>query len=232
MVGTGDVLGHAIGQVISFGVAVSVSPLAIIAVILMLSTPAGRANSLSFLAGWVLGLATLGTLVLLVADGADAAEGSEPADWVGVVQIVLAALLLLVAVRQWRQRPSRAEEAELAGWMQGIADFTPMRSATTAILIAAVKPKNLLLTVGAATAIAETGASSGQQATALAVFVVVGTLGPAIPVAVYFVMRDRAAGILDGMRTWMVRENTTIIIVLCLIVAAKLLGDAIPTLSS
>ena len=225
-------MGHAIGQVISFGVGVSLSPLAVITVILMLSKPTGRANGVSFLVGWVLGLAVLGTLVLLIADGADASEGGAPADWVSIVQIVLSVLLLAVAARQWRGRPSGDGELELPGWMRSVETFTPMKSASTAIVISAVKPKNLLLTVGAASAIAETGASTGQQATALAVFVLIGTLGPGIPVAIYFLMRDRAASILDGMRTWMVRENTTIIIVLCLIIAAKLVGDAVSTLSS
>ena len=115
--------------------------------------------------------------------------------------------------------------------MQSIETFTPMKSATTAVLFSSVKPKNLLLTIGAATATAETGASTGQQASALAVFVILGTLGPAIPVAIYFLGRDRAESILTAMRDWMVRENATVIMVLCLVIAAKLTGDAIGTLA-
>ena len=102
--------------------------------------------------------------------------------------------------------------------MQSVATFTPVRSATTAILIAAVKPKNLLLTIGAATAIAETGAGTGQQASALAIFGMIGTLGPGIPVAIYLLIARpsrahprRHARVDDA-------GNTTIIIVLCLIV--------------
>jgi hypothetical protein len=165
--------------------------------------------------------------VLLIADEADASEGGAPSDWVGVLKLVLAALLLFVAARQWSGRPRDDTDAELPAWMQSVETFTPLKSATVAVLFSSVKPKNLLLTIGAATAIAETGTSTGEQATALAVFVILGTLGPGVPVAIYFLMRDRAATILAAMRDWMARENTTVIMVLCLVIAAKLIGDAV-----
>ena len=101
-----------------------------------------------------------------------------------------------------------------------------------AVLFSSVKPKNLLLTIAAATAIAETGAGAGNQAIAMAIFVVLGTLGPGIPVAIYFLMGQRAASILSAMRDWMVRENNTIIVVLCVVMGAKLTGDALSTLAS
>ena len=50
------------------------------------------------------------------------------------------------------------------------------------VALSAVNPKNLLLTVAAASAIAQTGVDAGSQAVALAVFIVIGTLGPGLPV--------------------------------------------------
>ena len=44
-------------------------------------------------------------------------------------------------------------------------------------------------------------------------------------------MRERGAATLAAMRTWMERENTTIIVVLCLVLAAKLAGDGISALA-
>jgi hypothetical protein len=44
-------MGQAIGQVISFGVGVALSPVPIIAVVLVLATPKGRINGLVFVAG-------------------------------------------------------------------------------------------------------------------------------------------------------------------------------------
>jgi threonine/homoserine/homoserine lactone efflux protein len=62
-------IGQAIGQALPFGVGVALSPVPIIAVVLMLSTPKGRVNGLAFLLGWVVGIAVLGTIVLLAREG-------------------------------------------------------------------------------------------------------------------------------------------------------------------
>jgi threonine/homoserine/homoserine lactone efflux protein len=223
-------MADAIGQVLSLGVVVALSPVPIIAVVLMLGTPRARVNGPAFLLGWIAGLAVVGTIVLLVAGGADASEDQQPADWVGVVKIVLGVLLALVAVRQWRARPRAGEQAAMPKWMQAIDGFTPARSMGIAAVLAAVNPKNLLLTVGAGAAIAQTGAGAGDQAVALAVFVLIGTLGPGLPVAIYFLAGRRAGHVLDELKTWMAANNTAIMAVLCLVIGVKLIGDGISVL--
>jgi threonine/homoserine/homoserine lactone efflux protein len=224
-------MADAIGQVLSLGVGVALSPVPIIAVVLMLGTPRARANGPAFVLGWVAGLTAVGAVVLLVSSGADASEGGEPADWVGVLKLALGLLLLLVAARTWRVRPRGEREGELPKWMQTIDRFTAARSVGFGALLSGVNPKNLLLTVGAAAAIAQTGVSAGEQAIALAVFVVVGTLGPGIPVAIYFAMGERAERLLGELKAWMAEHNAAIMAVLCLIIAAKLIGDGVSGLS-
>jgi hypothetical protein len=98
-------MGQAIGQVLSFGVGVALSPVPIIAVVLMLSTPKGRSNGLAFLAGWILGIAALGTIVLVVASGASASKHGAPATWVSILKVVLGVLLLLVAAKSGADGP-------------------------------------------------------------------------------------------------------------------------------
>jgi threonine/homoserine/homoserine lactone efflux protein len=220
-------LADAIGQVLSLAVGVALSPVPIIAVVLMLSTPRARVNGPAFVLGWVVGLAVVGAIVLVAAGGAGANEDAEPATWVDVLEIVLGVLLALVAVRQWRGRPRAGEAAPLPKWMRTIDTFTPGRSLGIAVALSAVNPKNLLLTVGAAAAIAQTGAETGEQAVALAVFVLVGTLGPGAPVAIYFALGERAHRLLDELKAWMGAHNAAIMAVLCLVIGAKLIGDGI-----
>jgi len=219
-------MSEAIGQVVSFGVGVSLSPIPIIAVVLMLATPRGQTVGPAFLVGWVLGLAVVGTITLVVSSGADASSSSS-SDGVGWVKIVLGVLLLLVAVRQWRGRPRGDAEPEMPKWMASIDSFTPIKATGLGVLLSGLNPKNLLLVVGAGLAIAQTGASTEDQAVALAVFVVLGTIGPAVPVAVYFLMRDRADPLLGELKHWMTRSNAAIMAVLCLVIGAKLIGDGI-----
>jgi threonine/homoserine/homoserine lactone efflux protein len=224
-------VGQAIAQVLSLGVGVALSPLPIIAVVLILGTPRARADGPAFVAGWVLGLAVVGTLVLVVASGADASESGEPATWVAILQLVLGCLLALVAVRQWRGRPQEGEEGALPKWMQTIDRFGPGQALGMGVLLSAINPKNLLLTVAAASAIAQTGIDTGQEAVALALFIVIGTLGPGLPVAIYFALGTRAERVLGELKSWMAAHNAAIMAVLCLVIGAKLIGDAIAGLS-
>jgi threonine/homoserine/homoserine lactone efflux protein len=224
-------VGEAVGEVLAFGVGVAVSPLAVIAVVVMLDARNGRAAGVAFLAAWAAGLAGVGTLAVLLADGADASDAGAPATWVSVLKLVIAALLLVVAARQWRGRPAAGERPELPGWMTGLDGITPRRSAGLALVFACVKPKNLLLTIGAALAVAQTGADPGAQAAALVVFVLLGSLAPGVPVAIHVALRERGAATLTAMRGWMERENATVIVVLCVVLAAKLAVDGVSALA-
>jgi threonine/homoserine/homoserine lactone efflux protein len=220
-------MSEAIGQVLSFGVGVALSPIPIIGVVLMLGTARARSNGPAFILGWILGLAVAGTIVLLVSSGAGASEEGEPADWVNVLKLVLGLLLLLVALKQWRDRPREGQEAEMPKWMEAIDAFKPGKAAGFGVLLSALNPKNLLLAVGAAAAIAQTDASAGAQAVALAVFVLIGTVGTGTPVALYFALGERSKRILDDLKAWMSQNNAAIMAVLCLIIGAKLIGDGI-----
>jgi threonine/homoserine/homoserine lactone efflux protein len=220
-------MGDAIGQVLSFGVGVALSPVPIIGVVLMLGTPRARSNGPAFILGWIAGLSVVGTVVLLATSGADASEAGEPADWVNWLKLGLGLLLLLVALKQWGARPTEGKDAELPKWMKAIDTFKPGKAAGLAVLLSGVNPKNLLLAVGAAAAIAQTGASAGDQAIALAVFVLIGTLGPGLPVAIYFAMGEGSKRTLDQLKAWMGGHNAAIMAVLCLVIGAKLMGDAI-----
>ena len=220
-------MGEAIGESLPLAVGVALSPVPIIAVILMLVTPRARVNGPAFVVGWLLGLAAVGTIVLLVAGPSDASEDGQPATWVSWLKLLLGLLLALVAARQWRSRPRKGEEAPTPKWMGAIDGFTARKSLVAGAALAGVNPKNLLLAVAAAVAIAQTGIPGGEQALAYAVFALVGAVGVAVPVAVYFTLGDRSGPILDRLKAWMGAHNAVIMSVLCLVIGAKLVGDAI-----
>jgi threonine/homoserine/homoserine lactone efflux protein len=220
-------MGEAVGQVLSLGVGVALSPIPIIGVVLMLATPRGRTNGAAFIAGWIAGLSVAGAIVLLVAGGLEPRTEGHPADWVNALKALLGLALLLIAVKQWRDRPRAGDEPRMPTWMRAIDRFTAGRAAALGVALSAINPKNLLLVVGAAAAIAQTEASTGRQVGALAIFVFIGTLGPATPVAIHLAMGERSRRFLDELRDWMSRHNHAIMAVVCLVIAAKLIGDAI-----
>ena len=225
-------MGEAIGQTLSLAVGVALSPVPIIAVILMLVTPRARSNGPAFVLGWVIGLAVVGTIVLLVASPADASENGQPATWVDVLKHVLGARLVLVALQQWRGRPHEGDAAATPKWMGAIDHFTPVKALGAGVVLAGANPKNLLLAVGAAATIAQTGIPGSEQAIAYAVFALIGTVGVAAPVVIYFALGDRSGPILERLKAWMGQHNAVIMAVLCLVIGAKLIGDAIAGFSA
>jgi hypothetical protein len=147
------------------------------------------------------------------------------------VKIALGVLLLLVAVREFRGRPRGGEEPQMPKWMATIDKTTPAAALGLAAVLSGANPKNLLLAVGGAAAIAGTGISGGQQAIAYLVFALIGTLGVGIPVVIYFVMGERSEKLLGELKDWMSAHNAVIMAVLCLVIAAKLIGDGLSSLA-
>jgi hypothetical protein len=220
-------MGEAIGEVLPVAVGVAVSPVPIIAVILMLVTARARVNGPAFVVGWLLGLAAVGAIVMAVAGPADTAEGSEPPTWASVVQLVLGVLLLLVVVRQYRGRPRGDDEAPMPKWMGAIDAFGPVKATAAGAALAGLNPKNTLLAVSAAATVAQTGIAGGEQAVAYAVFAVIGTVGVGAPVVIYVALGDRAKVVLDRLEGWLAHNNAVIMGVLCLVIGAKLIGQAV-----
>jgi len=99
-------VGAAIGQSLPVAVGVLISPLPIVAVVLMLVSPGGRANALAFLLGWIVAgvvfavVASLGVAAPVVIDlsmGERAATLlDELKDWMTRHDAVIMAVLLLV----------------------------------------------------------------------------------------------------------------------------------------
>ena len=117
-------------------------------------------------------------------------------------------------------------------WMDAVEGFTPAKSAGLGVLVSVVNPKNLILIVGGATAIAQTEVSGADQAIAWIIFMVIATIGVAAPIVIYFAMGDKAAGILADLKAWMAHHNAAIMAVILVIIGVKLIGDSISGFST
>jgi hypothetical protein len=225
-------MGEAVGQILPLAIGVAISPVPIIAIVLMLGTPRARSNGPAFALGWVAGLTIAGAAMLALASGSSQADDGGPDTWVSFLKLALGVLFVLLAVRIWRGRPRPGQEAAMPKWMQAIDTFTTGKSLGFGAVLSGVNPKNLALTIAAATTIAETGISGGEAAGTLALFILVGSLSILAPVAIYFALGARATTILEELKNWMAAHNAAIMTVLLLVLGAKLIGDGIAGLSS
>jgi Sap, sulfolipid-1-addressing protein len=65
-----------------------------------------------------------------------------------------------------------------------------------------------------------------------AIFVLIATLGPGVPLGIHYAMGDRSPEVLGGIREWMIGNSRAIMAVLCLVIGVKLIGDAIAGLTA
>ncbi|MGW0822095.1 GAP family protein [Streptomyces sp. NPDC002845] len=225
-------MGRTLGEVLSLAAGVAISPLPVMAIILVLATPRGRRNGLLFLAGWVLGLSALGAVMLAIAGPAEASVEKQPARWVGGLKLGLGVLLLLSGARQWRRRPADPSQVQLPKWIAAIDRLSPVKIFGLAVALSAANIKNAPLTIAASAAIAASGIPVGQQVASLTVFVIIASLGLLVPLGVYLVMGERAQRTLGSWKDWSAQHNTAVLAVLFFVLGLRQLGDGIGILIS
>lgn len=217
-----------IGELLPLALGIAISPIPIIAIILMLITPKARSNGLAFLLGWMAGILIVGGIALVVADVAGLSTGSEAASQSqAVIKLVLGLLLLVVAARQWRSRPKPGEEASLPKWMQTLDKFTPVKSFGLGALLSGPNLKNLALNLAAMSIVATAGLSTANQVVALLVVVVIGSLTIIAPLVVYFAGGEKSTELLGGWKSWLSENNAATMAVLLLVLGVALVGQGI-----
>ncbi|MFI8007431.1 GAP family protein [Streptomyces sp. NPDC086010] len=225
-------MGEAIGQMLASAVGIAISPLPLIAVILMLAIPKGRGNGIAFTAGWLVSLAVLVTIVVLASSGGDASGDHDgPASWTLWLKLGLGMLFLLMGIKQWKGRPRDGHAAEQPGWMKAIDTFTPGKSAGLAAALAAANPKNLVLAVGGAVSIAASTTSTGGKTAAAVLMVLIASLCTLLPLGLYLLGGRKSAKVLGEWKAWMAAHNTAIMTTVLIILSAKYIGDAISGLA-
>jgi hypothetical protein len=225
-------MGSVIGDILPLAIGVAISPVPIIAVILMLFTKQAKPDSVAFLGGWILGLAIVGSIVLIVASIMEFDPNSGESTASAAIRLVLGLLFLAIAVKQWKGRPKPGAEPKTPKWMAAIESFTPVKALGLAALLSGVNPKNLALTLAAAVTIAQAELGTGQAIVSLVIFIIIASISVAAPVLIYLTMGEKASKTLDGWKTWLIANNATVMFVLLLILGVLLVGKGISGLTS
>ncbi len=220
-------VGAVIGELLPSAIGVAISPIPIIAVILILLSRRARANSVGFLIGWILGIVVVTAVFWAISGAADLGSSSGPSTAASWISLVLGILLLLLGVAQWRKRPKAGEVGALPKWMASIEDFNAIKSAGLAFVLSAANPKNLLMFVAAGTALGESGVSTGTGIVALIIFTVLAASSVLVPVLGYLFASEKVKPWLDELREWLQQNNAAVMSVLFLVLGVSQLGKGI-----
>jgi Sap, sulfolipid-1-addressing protein len=223
-------MAEALAYILPIAVGILVVPLPIAAVIVLSFSPRATANGLAFLAGWVLGLTAVGGLTLLLAAGGEVDAGGDPARWASAIKLLLGVALLFLAYRSFEKRPQRGEEPSPPAWMDALTSSSPPRALGLGALLAGANPKNLLLVASAMTGVALLGLPTGQTVIVLVVFVVVASIGVAIPVGYAATGGRKAREALASWQSWLVANNAVVVAVVFLVLGVWIAGASLAEL--
>jgi threonine/homoserine/homoserine lactone efflux protein len=221
-------VGTVLGDLLPLAVGVAVSPVPIIAVILMLLAPRASSASVAFATGWVLGIVAVTVVTLLLTAGADVGDDDAgPSTGASWLKLLLGLALLAVGVKQWRGRPKPGQDAALPTWMAAIDHFTPVKALGLGVALSTVNPKNLLMNVAAGVTIADGALDTGQQVVAVAVFTALAASTVLLPVIAHLAAKDRLRRPLEDLRGWLQANNATVMAVLILVIGVTLIGKGL-----
>jgi cytochrome c biogenesis protein CcdA len=221
------VLKVVIGEILPLALVVTISPLNIIPAILLLFTNKPLTNALNFLAGFVGGVALVLVLLISLGSAVNLSTDDGHSTWAGILKLALGVYLLFAAVKKFRGRPRVDGQGSLPKWMDGIASYSPTRALGAGIVLGSLNPKNVVVGLAAAAAIAAGDLSTAQQVLAGAVYVLVAVLGVIAPIVVMISLGDRAPAVLQSWNVWLRQNNATVMSVLFLVFGLVLIGQGI-----
>jgi threonine/homoserine/homoserine lactone efflux protein len=193
-------------ELIPLALVVALSPLSIIPAVLVLHTPRPRPTGLTFLGGWLLGLAGL-TIIFLELSNL-VVDLNQPPRWASWVRIAVGAALIVFGVYRWLMRQ---RSAHTPGWIQKLSKLTPAKAGATALTLTVVNPKVLFMCAAAGLAIGTAGVGSTHVWLPVVWYVAVAGSTVAIPILAYAVSGDRLDEPLRRLGDWMERQHAVLV---------------------
>jgi threonine/homoserine/homoserine lactone efflux protein len=220
-------MGSVIGDLLPLALGVAISPIPIIAVILMLFAPRARTTSFGFMAGWIAGILIAVIVFVVIAANTGMGTTGNPSTSSLWVKLLIGLALIALAAREWRSRPQHDVPAVLPKWMSAVDSFTPAKAAGLGFALAAVNPKNLAMAIAAGISIAGGHLSTGGDIVAILVFTLLACTTVAIPVIAYAADADRMREPLDRLKFWLEANNAAVMSVLLLVIGTVLFGKGL-----
>jgi threonine/homoserine/homoserine lactone efflux protein len=209
-------------ELIPLALVVALSPLSIIPAVLVLHTPHPRPTGLSFLVGWLTGLAAL-TIVFLEISSL-LTDLNKPPTWASWVRVVVGAALIVFGIYRWL---TRKRAAHTPGWMQSLGKLTPMRAGLAALALTVVNPKVLFMCAAAGFAIGTAGLGSTHVWVGVVSYVAVAGSTVALPILGYAVSGDRLDESLRRLKDWMEQQHAALVAVILVVIGLLVLYKGI-----
>lgn len=217
---------QAVAAMLAPAMGVAISPFPILGLILLMLGKKGRADSVSFMVGWMLGNGVVYSIAMLAMDSIVAVSAAASDTLRMVVHLLVAALLIFLAVREVRKMPKAGQEAAAPKWLNKMEGMGPGGAFGIAILLSAFNPVDMALSLSAGVRVGGLTLSAAQYGWSVLVFALLASCTVIVPAVVYLAAGRRMDGTLRKLSDWLVRYGDLVLAVLFFALAAESLFKA------
>ncbi|WP_431278603.1 GAP family protein [Leifsonia poae] len=143
------------------------------------------------------------------------------------VRLLFGIALMVFAVVKWLRRPRGADADEPPRWMSSLEGISGWGAVRLGLVVSILNPKEIALGAGAGLVIGGVLYGFGESVAAVAIYAAIASLTVAAPVIAVLIAGSRVTESLGDFRTWLVRNNTTVVAVVMLVFGAILFGDGL-----
>ncbi|EAH3791814.1 GAP family protein [Listeria monocytogenes] len=215
----------AFSAILSPAVGILISPFPIVGLILILLSNKARVNSIFYTVGWGVGNIVIFFIGLFLMSSAVSSSGDQSM-LVKVVLIVLGVLLILLGLHDFTKRPKNGEKATTPKWFEKMSNIKPGGAMFFSFVLAAINPKNMLLSLTAGVSVGSLNLAGAQEITATIIFGLIACCSIYIPTIAFLLAGNRLNKVLDKTRNWLIQNNSVIMAVLFLFIGLNVFSKA------
>ncbi len=208
---------------LALGVALSSVPLT--ATVFILLSPRARRSGITFLLGWVVGLALVTIGFVYGINALPTGPGLPNQSVVGAVELLLGLALFGFGVWKIIQGPP-PEKKSAPEWTKRLTNLGPWSGLLLGIALN-LRPKAIALAIAAALAINSVRMTPTEFVVVITIYIVLGSSTVAIPVLMMMVAPEATETRLRQGKGWLTRNSRAITIIVSLMLGVLLIGDAL-----
>jgi hypothetical protein len=206
---------EAFSSSLHLALAISASPGAIIASIILLMTKRAIRNSYPFLLGWFIGLMLIG-IIFLQRPGLYDSSG-EPSVVLGWIRIILGTPTLITGLYMLKKIIKKEDQGASPKWADKVDSFGFFHALIVGFFFAAPNIKNASMVTTGAASIGNFGLGSLQEISVLILFCLVATIGVLVPPVIFLLFREKSEVLFGKMKVWLIRYSALILFVICFV---------------
>jgi hypothetical protein len=218
---------EAFGQLLPFAVAISISPLPIIALLVLLMSSRARISTPAFMLGWIGAIVAVPAMSALLANTVALAGSGRASLAVAIVKLLLGMGMLWLALREWRARPPPGHAAELPHWLSAVQNMRPLAAVGAGFIIYAANPKNVTVGAAAGVLFSSFNLTGAQPAVVCAGYVLVASSTVVLPIMAFMLAEQKVRPLLSELKGWLTEHNAAVMAVLLCVIGSVMLGKSI-----